>query len=81
MTEGVNNPSTFLFPWQHAETVAEEIYKKIISGSSGMVFMPEVGWHLGWILRSLPMWWQVMVRNAGGEYIPNPATGSPAAKS
>ncbi|KAL8817038.1 MAG: hypothetical protein Q9223_004050 [Gallowayella weberi] len=41
--KGINNPSTFLFPWHHPETVAEEIYKKIVSGSSGMVFAPEIG--------------------------------------
>lgn len=81
LTEGVNNPSTFLFPWQHAETVAEEIYKKIISGSSGMVFVPEVGWHLGWILRSLPTWWQIMVRNGGGVYLENISAENWAAKS
>ncbi|KAL8762280.1 MAG: hypothetical protein Q9184_001692 [Pyrenodesmia sp. 2 TL-2023] len=81
LTDGVNNPSTFLFPWQHAETVAEEIYKKIIGGSSGMVFMPEVGWHLGWILRSLPTWWQIMVRNGGGFYLENTMADSLAPKS
>ncbi|KAL8891810.1 MAG: hypothetical protein Q9215_001246 [Flavoplaca cf. flavocitrina] len=69
LTEGINNPSTFLYPWHHPETVAEEIYKKIISGSSGMVFVPEIGWHLSWILRSLPSWWQVIVRNDAGKYI------------
>ncbi|KAL8654337.1 MAG: hypothetical protein Q9210_001574 [Variospora velana] len=80
LTEGVNYTSTFLFPWQHPETVAEEIYMKIVSGSSGMVFMPRVGWHLGWILRSLPTWWQITVRNSGGNYVPNLAAGSPASK-
>ncbi|KAI4100114.1 MAG: hypothetical protein LQ339_005636 [Xanthoria mediterranea] len=69
MTVGVNNPSTFLYPWNHPETVAEEIYKKIVSGSSGMLFVPEIGWHLGWILRSLPSWWQVSARNDAGKYI------------
>ncbi|KAI4238140.1 MAG: hypothetical protein LQ349_001313 [Xanthoria aureola] len=69
MTVGVNNPSTFLYPWNYPETVAEDIYKKIVSGSSGMLFVPEIGWHLGWILRSLPSWWQVSARNDGGKYI------------
>ncbi|KAI4269721.1 MAG: hypothetical protein L6R38_007366 [Xanthoria sp. 2 TBL-2021] len=69
LTEGINNPSTFLYPWHHPETVAEEIFKKIVSGSSGMVFAPEIGWHLSWILRSLPSWWQVIVRNDAGKYI------------
>ncbi|KAI4181147.1 MAG: hypothetical protein L6R41_006800 [Letrouitia leprolyta] len=41
MTDGINNPSTFLSPWQQPETVAEKIYEKIISGSSGMVFVPD----------------------------------------
>ncbi|KAL9595254.1 MAG: hypothetical protein Q9219_006558 [cf. Caloplaca sp. 3 TL-2023] len=53
-----------------AETVAEKIYEKIVSGSSGMVFVPDTAWHLGWILRSLPMWWQTSVRSSGGEYVP-----------
>ncbi|KAL8782614.1 MAG: hypothetical protein Q9213_005246 [Squamulea squamosa] len=69
LAEGINNSSTFLFPWHHPETVAEEIYEKIISGSSGMAFVPEIGWYLGWILRSLPSWWQAHVRNDGGKYI------------
>ncbi|KAL8799070.1 MAG: hypothetical protein Q9182_006166 [Xanthomendoza sp. 2 TL-2023] len=69
LTEGINNPSTFLFPWYHPETVAEEIYKKIVSGSSGMVFAPEIGWYLGWIVRSLPQWYQTAVRNDNGKYI------------
>ncbi|KAI4142296.1 MAG: hypothetical protein L6R39_004992 [Caloplaca ligustica] len=81
LADGVNNTSTFLFPWQHPETVAEAIYKKIISGSSGMVFVPEMGWYLGWILRSLPMWWQIMIRNSGGEFVPDPAGGAPGTKS
>ncbi|KAL8668302.1 MAG: hypothetical protein Q9168_007069 [Polycauliona sp. 1 TL-2023] len=69
LTQGINNTSTFLFPWHRPETVAEEIYKKIVSGGSGMVFVPEIGWHLSWILRSLPSWWQVMVRNDNGKFI------------
>ncbi|KAL8906849.1 MAG: hypothetical protein Q9207_001776 [Kuettlingeria erythrocarpa] len=80
LTEGVNNPSTFLYPWQHAETVAEEIYKKMISGSSGMVFVPEAGWYLSWILRSLPTWWQIMVRSFGGVYLENISAEKLAAK-
>ncbi|KAL8999791.1 MAG: hypothetical protein Q9169_001464 [Polycauliona sp. 2 TL-2023] len=69
LTEGIDNPSTFLYPWHYPETVAEEIYEKMVSGNSGMLFVPEIGWHLGWILRSLPSWWQVMVRNDAGKYI------------
>ncbi|KAL8772153.1 MAG: hypothetical protein Q9209_002588 [Squamulea sp. 1 TL-2023] len=68
LTEGINNSSTFLYPWYYPETVAERIYEKIASGSSGMVFVPEIGWYLGWILRSLPSWWQAYVRNDGGKY-------------
>lgn len=81
LTDGVNDPSVFLFPWQHSATVAEGIHKKIISGSNEMVFMPEVGWHLGWILRSLPTWWQIMVRNGGGVYTENIKADRLAAKS
>lgn len=71
MTDGINNPSTFLSPWQQPETVAEKIYEKIISGSSGMVFVPDAAWHFGWILRSMPMWWQTIIRNSGGHYVPS----------
>ncbi|KAL8975322.1 MAG: hypothetical protein Q9197_000447 [Variospora fuerteventurae] len=80
LAQGVNHTSTFLIPWQHPETVAEEIFKKIVSGSSGMVFVPQVAWYLGWILRSLPTWWQITVRDSGGNCIPNLAAGSPASK-
>ncbi|KAL9014659.1 MAG: hypothetical protein Q9173_000692 [Seirophora scorigena] len=73
LAAGVINTLTFLFPWQHPDTVAEEIYKKIVSGGSGMVFMPQVAWHLGWILRSLPMWWQTLVRNSVAGFIPKEA--------
>ena len=75
LTEGINNTSKFLFPWHQPETVAEKIYEKIVSGNSGMVFVPDVAWHVGWTLRSLPMWWQTMVRNAGSEYIPAGVAG------
>ncbi|KAI4172173.1 MAG: hypothetical protein LQ343_003733 [Gyalolechia ehrenbergii] len=71
LTDGIKNSSTFLFPWQQPETVAEKIHEKIVSGSSGMVFVPDTAWHFGWILRSLPMWWQTIVRNSGGEYVPS----------
>lgn len=69
LSEGINNPSTFLFPWHHPETVAEAIYEKIISGSSGMVFVPEIGWYLGWIVRFLPQWYQTAVRNENGKFV------------
>ncbi|KAI4087745.1 MAG: hypothetical protein LQ348_001254 [Seirophora lacunosa] len=80
LAAGIINTSSFLVPWQHPETVAEEIYKKIVSGSSGMVFMPQVVWHLGWILRSLPMWWQTTVRTSIGRSIPKEAAGGPTSK-
>ncbi|KAL8840916.1 MAG: hypothetical protein Q9170_001109 [Blastenia crenularia] len=75
LTEGISNRSKFLFPWQQPETVAEKIYEKIVSGSSGMVFVPDTAWHLGWILRSLPMWWQTIVRNGTGEHVPAAGAG------
>ncbi|KAL8970491.1 MAG: hypothetical protein Q9183_001498 [Haloplaca sp. 2 TL-2023] len=70
MTVGINNPSTFLFPWQYPETVAEAIFERIVEGKSGMLFVPEIGWYLGWIVRTLPSWWQIAVRNDNAKYIP-----------
>ncbi|KAL8936589.1 MAG: hypothetical protein Q9216_004850, partial [Gyalolechia sp. 2 TL-2023] len=78
LTDGIVNSSTFLFPWQQPETVAEKIYEKIVSGSSGMVFVPDTAWHFGWITRSLPTWWQMAVRNSGGGYVPSNVVGAAA---
>lgn len=69
MTQGVNNPSQFLTPWLHVETVAERVFERIESGRSGMVILPEVAWNLAWVLRSMPSWWQVFVRNGGGKHV------------
>ncbi|KAL8780206.1 MAG: hypothetical protein Q9194_001037 [Teloschistes cf. exilis] len=67
--KGVNNPSQFLTPWLHVETVAERVFERIESGRSGMVILPEVAWNLAWVLRSMPSWWQVFVRNGGGKHV------------
>ncbi|KAL8688373.1 MAG: hypothetical protein Q9218_005700 [Villophora microphyllina] len=69
LTEGINHTSDFMFPWLHPETVAEKVFERIVSGRSGMVFVPEVAWNIGWVLRSLPSWWQVTVRNDGGKFV------------
>ncbi|KAL8953494.1 MAG: hypothetical protein Q9222_000641 [Ikaeria aurantiellina] len=74
MTQTVTNSSKFVFPWHEPETVAEAIYKKIVSGESGMVFVPEFGWLLAWFTRCLPLWWQTMVRNDSGRYVPEPVS-------
>lgn len=70
MTQGINNPSKFLTPWLHAETVAEHVFERIVSSRSGMVILPEAVWNLGWVLRSMPSWWQVFVRNGAGKHVP-----------
>ncbi|KAL8631110.1 hypothetical protein Q9189_003144 [Teloschistes chrysophthalmus] len=69
LTQGVTNPSTFLTPWLHVDTVAERVFERIVSGRSGMVILPEVVWNLAWVLRSMPSWWQVHIRNGGGKHV------------
>jgi len=48
-----------LFP----ETVAEEIVKTVLSGKSGHIMLPEVGWLVTPHLRGWPIWMQYGVRN------------------
>ena len=64
LTVGVNHPSTGMLK---AETVAEAVVEKIVSGTSGLIVLPSVTGWVAWRLRTWPLWLQVWFRNKSGE--------------
>ena len=58
------NPSTFASPTLHPETVAEAIFAKIMSESSGMVVLPRTHALFAQTVRSWPWWLQKGVTTA-----------------
>lgn len=62
--EGYTNDSPFLMPALEPETVAEGIVKKVLSGTSGQVILPEFGSTLT-LFRGMPHWYQTGLRNKG----------------
>jgi all-trans-retinol dehydrogenase (NAD+) len=68
--QGYNNDSKFLVPSLEPETVAEEIVKKVLKGSSGQVIIPGFGVTLAF-LRGFPHWYQMRVRSDGGKIMTN----------
>lgn len=65
MTTGIRNESKFLMPTLRADAVAETIVEKVLSGSSGIVILPDMGSFLAWTVRCWPMWLQTLVRQGG----------------
>lgn len=68
--QGYNNDSKFLVPSLEPETVADEIVKKVLKGSSGQVIIPGFGSTLTF-LRGLPHWYQIRLRNEGEKIMTN----------
>ena len=55
-----------LLPWQFPETVAEKVVDKLTSGTSGVVYAPEMAEYIA-MIRAMPMWWQIFIRNGAGK--------------
>ena len=68
LIRGIENESRFLMPTLRVETVAEAIVKKVLTGTSGIVILPQMGNLLGWTLRCWPMWLQTIVRSRGSRF-------------
>ena len=68
--QGYNNDSKFLVPSLEPETVAEEIVKKVLKGSSGQVIIPGFGVTLAF-LRGFPHWYQLRLRSDGEKIMTN----------
>ena len=59
--QGYNQNTAFVMPEQFPESIAEAVVKKVLSGKSGSVIMPESGGTLPG-LRGFPDWYQVRLR-------------------
>lgn len=59
--QGYDQNTAFIMPEQFPESIAEAVVKKVLSGKSGTVIMPETGGMLPG-LRGLPDWYQIRVR-------------------
>jgi all-trans-retinol dehydrogenase (NAD+) len=68
--QGWRDDSKFLMPALEPETVAEEIVKKVLSGTSGQVILPRFGSMLT-LFKGFPHWMQIRVRNDGEKHMAN----------
>ena len=66
MTKTIEVQDKFLLPMLKVEPVAEKVVEKILSGSSGVLVLPETANWLLWPLRMMPMWWQGALRKSAG---------------
>ena len=60
--QGYNQNTAFMMPEQYPESIAEAVVRKILSGRSGSVILPEAGGTLP-ALRGFPDWYQVRLRS------------------
>lgn len=60
--QGWNGKNNFMTPLLEVETVAEEIVKKILTGTSGQLVLPGSGNMIAVHMRSLPYWFQSSTR-------------------
>lgn len=60
---GIQNNSKFLMPTLSAETVADTVVKKVLTGTSGIIILPQMGVLVGWTVRFWPMWLQSLIRS------------------
>ena len=68
MTTGYEQKDRALLPLLEVETIAEAIYKKIMSGTSGKVILPAAAEWLGFThFRAWPLWLQTGFRNASAD--------------
>ncbi|MCJ1243612.1 hypothetical protein MMC30_000809 [Trapelia coarctata] len=63
LSEGFENRSKFLSPTLDAQTVAECVFEKVVSGQSGLVVLPKTHEWLACTIRALPFWWQGYMRD------------------
>jgi all-trans-retinol dehydrogenase (NAD+) len=68
--QGYRNDSKFLMPTLEPETVAEEIVKKVLTGTSGQVILPGFGSWLA-LFKGFPHWMQIRARNNGEKIMTN----------
>lgn len=69
LTKTVKVTDKFIMPMQKVETVAEKTVQKILSGSSGILLVPDAANWFAWPLRMMPMWWQIRQRNRIGKVL------------
>lgn len=62
LSEGFENRSKFLSPTLDAQTVAERVFEKVVSGDSGFVVLPRTHEWLACSIRALPYWLQAYMR-------------------
>lgn len=68
--QGYRNDSKFLLPTLEPESVAEEIVKKVLSGTSGQVILPGFA-NFFTLFKGMPHWLQTKVRNDGEKFMKN----------
>lgn len=61
--QGYKNDSKFLVPTLEPDTVAEGIVEKVLTGTSGQIVLPGAANIFATVIRSLPFWMQVRLRN------------------
>lgn len=66
--QGYHNGAPFLMPTLEPETVAEEIFKQILTGMSGQVVLPGYA-NMLTFFRGFPHWMQLKTRNDDGAAI------------
>ncbi|KAI4135563.1 MAG: hypothetical protein LQ347_000564 [Umbilicaria vellea] len=68
MTTGYRQKDRFVMPLLKVETMAEAIFLKIMSGTSGKLVLPAAAQWLGMThFRAWPLWLQTRMRNAAGQ--------------
>lgn len=63
LARDLNTDDNFVNPLLYPDTVAEHIVRQILTGSSGEVTLPETGGLIAGNVRSLPYWFQNLLRN------------------
>lgn len=66
--QGYDQKTAFVMPELRPETIAEAIVKKVLTGRSGSVIVPEAGAMLP-LLRFLPDWYSIPVRAKSDSYM------------
>jgi all-trans-retinol dehydrogenase (NAD+) len=66
--QGYYNGAPFLMPTLEPETVAEDIFKQILTGMSGQAILPGYA-NILTFLRGFPHWMQLKIRNDDGAEI------------
>ncbi|KAL9617671.1 MAG: hypothetical protein Q9160_007546 [Pyrenula sp. 1 TL-2023] len=67
--QGWNQKTKFMDPVLEVESVAEAIVESVLKGESGQVILPGFNGLMSPILRALPDWWSISVRNHLEKYM------------